>query len=215
MRILVTAGPTREHLDEVRYLTNRSSGKMGFALARAAVAAGHRVVLVHGPVALPVPRGARSVPVVSARQMGRAVRARWAWVQALVMAAAVCDVRPRHSARGKLRKTDLPPSVDLVPNGDILEAVCRRKGRRVVMGFALEPREDLSAARAKRRRKGCDWMVVNTLEALEADRTAVTIVRPEGEVLKLKGSKERVAARLIRLLERPRTVKGGDRRSRQ
>ena len=139
MRFLVSAGPTREFVDPVRFLSNRSTGKMGYAVARAAVEAGHEVVLVSGPVSLESPPGlAAFVPVVSARDMLAALRRALAAADALVMTAAVADFRPARVSRRKIHKGAMPDSIRLVPNPDILAALARRKGRRVFVGFAAD-----------------------------------------------------------------------------
>jgi len=129
MRILVTAGPTREAIDPVRYLSNRSSGKMGYAIAGAATARGHAVRLVSGPTALPVPAGVRAVAVVSAADMLRAVRRHLPWCEALVMAAAVADWRPRRVSPRKLKKRRMPAAIAIEPTVDVLAAVRGLKGR--------------------------------------------------------------------------------------
>ena len=132
-RILVTAGPTREAIDPVRYLSNESSGRMGFAIARAAVARGFAVTLVAGPVALETPKGVQRVDVESARDMLKAVRAAFEDPEALFMAAAVADWRPARKLAGKWRKKDeggQRATLELVKNPDVLATVAKRKGER-------------------------------------------------------------------------------------
>jgi len=120
MNILITAGPTREHLDPVRFLSNRSTGKMGFAVAQAAAERGHAVTLIAGPVSLPTPAGVTRVDVVSARDMLEAVEKLLPGHDALVMSAAVADWRPKRASAGKLKKSDMNPVLELEPNPDIL-----------------------------------------------------------------------------------------------
>lgn len=202
-RIVVTAGPTREHLDPVRYLGNESSGRMGFAVARAAVAAGDRVTLVAGPVELPTPSGVERIDVVSARDMLAAVRLAFRDADALFMCAAVADWRPRRKLAGKWRKKDdgsEVASLELVRNPDILATVARNKGNRLVVGFALETAEGIRRAKAKMRRKGMDFVVLNDASALGASRASVTILGADGSVRELSGrAKEEIAEVLVDL----------------
>ena len=139
MKVLVTAGPTREALDPVRFISNRSSGKMGYAVAEAALRAGHEVVLVSGPVALAPPRGARLVPVTTAAEMLAAVRRCVRGCDLLVMAAAVADWRPRHPARRKLKKRAGPPRIAWEAAPDVLAEIAPlKKPAQVFCGFAAE-----------------------------------------------------------------------------
>ncbi len=185
MRLLVSAGPTREFVDPVRFLSNRSTGKMGYAVARAAVEAGHEVVLVSGPVSLEPPPGlAAFVPVVSARDMLAALRRALAAADALVMTAAVADFRPARVSRRKIHKGAMPDSIRLVPNPDILATLARRKGRRVFIGFAAETERAVAGAARKLRAKGLDLVVANDVTLPGAgfgvDTNIVTFVRPDG-----------------------------------
>ena len=163
MKVLVTAGPTREYLDDVRYLSNDSSGKMGFAVAAALAAAGHDCVLVSGPVRLAPPAGCEVRPVVSTGEMRAACEAAFSDCDGVIATAAVCDYRPAVRAAGKLKKTGGPVSVELIETDDVLAALGARKadGRdrpRWVVGFALEaanPRENaLQKLRAQAVRPG-------------------------------------------------------------
>lgn len=162
MKILITAGPTREALDPVRYLSNRSSGRMGYALAEVAIARGHEVVLVTGPVSLlPVP-GARMISVESARQMYEAVRDRIPDCGAAIFCAAVADYRPREVAAGKIKKSADTLTLELERTEDILGSAREGFGfRGVLVGFAAETSEVEANAREKLRRKGCDLVVAN------------------------------------------------------
>lgn len=203
-RVVVTAGPTREHVDPVRFLSNESSGRMGFAIAAAAAAAGCQVTLVAGPVQLETPRGVRRVDVVSARDMLAATRAAFAEADALFMAAAVADWRPARRLAGKWRKKDdgsERATLELVRNPDVLATLARTKGERLVVGFALETADGLRRAQAKLRRKHLDYIVLNDASALNAARAAVTILGRDGSRRELRAlSKERIATALIALL---------------
>lgn len=204
LHVVVTAGPTHEHLDPVRYLGNESSGRMGFAIARAAAEAGHRVTLIAGPVHLDTPPGVRRVDVVSARDMLAALRPAFAGADALYMAAAVADWRPRRRLRGKWRKKDTgaeTASLELVRNPDILATVTRRKGGRLVVGFALETAQGLRRAMGKMERKRADYVVLNDASALGGERTTVTVLGSDGSAQRLADrTKAQVARELVRLL---------------
>ena len=159
--VLVTAGPTHEPIDPVRYIGNRSTGRMGFAIAVEARARGATVTLVSGPVALPDPRGVETIRVETAEEMAEAVLSRFGSADAVVMAAAVADFRPERAASGKLKKESGPPSLDLRPTTDILLALGKRKERQVLVGFAAETDDLERAARRKLGEKNLDLIVVN------------------------------------------------------
>ncbi|MFW6158600.1 MAG: phosphopantothenoylcysteine decarboxylase [Planctomycetota bacterium] len=201
MRILITAGPTREYLDDVRFLSNASTGRMGCALARAAVAAGHRVVLVHGPLACRPPACDEVVPVVSAADMRREVVARVAEADAVVMAAAVADYRPAERAPGKRKKTDGPLMLRLEPTPDIAAEIGRQKGDRVHVGFALESSNARANARRKLREKHFDLIVLNSPAAIGAERSDVELLFASGETEALAGRKDEIAARIIAAID--------------
>ncbi len=218
MRFLVTAGPTREHIDPVRFLSNPSTGKMGFAVARAAAKAGHEVVLVSGPVALDTPRGVRRVDVVSARDMLAAVLDELPDADVLVMTAAVADWRPRRTAAKKLKKREMRPVIELARNPDILRTVRRRLGAaragKVIVGFAAETGEPTAEAARKCREKGLDLVVANDVTAKGAgfgtDTNVASFVTPDGSIERLPlMSKDALAARIVRraLAMRPNTSK--------
>ncbi len=202
-RILITAGPTREYIDTVRYLSNDSSGKMGFALAEAAAARGHRVTLVHGPVSLPVPAGVRAVAVVSAAEMLAACVRTWPRQDALVMAAAVADYRPRRVRTSKMKKRKADLRLELEPTEDVLATLSAgRRAGQVVLGFALEDRSPRRNAASKLRRKGLDAIVLNRPAAIGADRSAVEVlVRGQPWKSLPRRQKASQARALIRILE--------------
>ncbi|MCE9595505.1 MAG: hypothetical protein K8S98_15060 [Planctomycetes bacterium] len=204
LRVVVTAGPTREHIDPVRFLTNESSGRMGFAIADAAARKGCEVTLIAGPVALATPRGVRRVDVVSAREMLAATRRAFARADALVMAAAVADFRPTRRLGGKWRAKDRGAErvrLELTRNPDILATVARRRGRRIAIGFALETADGERRARKKLERKGLDFVVWNDESALNARTTTVTVLDAHGGARRIVNrTKERVARELIELL---------------
>lgn len=206
VRVLVTAGGTREPVDAVRYLGNRSSGRMGYAVARQAARRGAEVVLVSGPVALPTPPGVRRVDVGSALEMREAVRREFAGADVVVKAAAVADFRPASVSERKIRKEDLAEgaglSLELVRNPDILAELCREKGSRVIVGFAAESHDVIESARRKIARKGCDLLVANDVSGADSgfdvDRNTVSFVWPAGDVESLPPlSKDEVADHLL------------------
>lgn len=207
LHVVVTAGPTREYIDPVRYLSNESSGRMGFELAKAAVRAGHRVTLVAGPVNLDTPRGVTRIDVVSARDMLAALKAAFADADALFMAAAVADFRPARKIAGKWKKKEAAPgaggvSLELIENPDLLRTVARKKGHRRVIAFALETGDGERRAAAKLVKKNADWIVLNGASALNASESAVTVLDAAGVVWRSDARpKGETAARLVALLE--------------
>ena len=206
LHVLVTAGPTREHIDPVRYLSNESSGRMGFELARAAVAAGHRVTLIAGPVDLPTPAGVERVDVVSALDMLASLKAHFPAADALFMAAAVGDFRPRERRSGKWKKEGEGDGavLELVENPDLLATVAAEKGTRRVIAFALETSDGPRRAAEKLVRKNADWIVLNGASALNAEASTVTVLDARGVVWEAEGAPKReTAARLLALLEGP------------
>lgn len=205
LHVVVTAGPTREYVDPVRYLSNVSSGRMGFRIAAAAAARGHRVTLIAGPVQLQTPEGVERVDVESARDMLAAVERAFARADAIFMAAAVADWRPKRRLAGKWRKKDAGTEtavLGLVKNPDVLATVARDKGERLVVGFALETGDGLRRARAKMLKKNADYVVLNDETALNADRSTATILARGGSAQRLvRRPKTEIAERLIDLLE--------------
>lgn len=214
-RVLVSAGGTREAIDPVRALTNRSSGKMGFAIAAEASTRGADVVLVAGPVALPTPPGVRRIDVESALQMRDALAREFEDAAILVMAAAVADFRPRRREERKIKKEGLGEQdgmlLELVRNPDILAELSARRGSRTVVGFAAESQDVVAAARRKLVRKGCDLLVANDISrqdaGFETDANAVTFVTPTGDTEELPLlPKAQVARRLFDRIEKMRGV---------
>lgn len=207
MHILVTAGPTREFLDPVRFLSNRSTGKMGYALAVAAHTRGHTVRLISGPVALAQPEGVLCLPVISAADMLQAVLENLAWADVLIMAAAVADWRPRMIAMQKLKKASMSDTLRLERTQDILVAVqARRRADQYIVGFAAETDAVESAAREKLLRKGLDLMVANDVSRTDAgfgvDTNIVTLLARDREDVALPLlSKQEVAEHILARME--------------
>jgi phosphopantothenoylcysteine decarboxylase/phosphopantothenate--cysteine ligase len=187
-KVLVTAGPTYEPIDPVRFLGNRSSGKMGFALAAAAAQRGAEVTLVAGPVSLRTPRHVRRVDVETAAQMQEAVEKDFGGMDLVIMAAAVSDFRPSHPGTRKLKRESLPDggmNLELTANPDILKRLGEKKSRQVLIGFALETDNGLEHARAKLAAKKLDVIILNNpLEpgaGFGSDTNLVTVIAPGGE----------------------------------
>ncbi|MEW4414944.1 bifunctional phosphopantothenoylcysteine decarboxylase/phosphopantothenate--cysteine ligase CoaBC [Clostridium sp. AN503] len=201
-KILVTAGPTREAIDPVRYITNHSTGKMGYAIARAAALRGAEVTLVSGPVNLEAPLGVKLVPVVSAREMFEAVTAVSGGQDAIVKAAAVADYRPVHVGTEKTKKTDGDMEIELERTDDILAWLgAHRRAGQVLCGFSMETQNMLENSKAKLERKNIDMIVANNLKVEGAgfgtDTNIVTLITGEGAEEFPKMSKDQVAHRLL------------------
>ncbi|MEZ6054739.1 MAG: phosphopantothenoylcysteine decarboxylase [Planctomycetaceae bacterium] len=202
MRILVTAGPTREYLDDVRYLTNASSGRMGYAVAESAVAVGWEVVLVSGPVALAPPEGCEFIPVETTEQMRTASVAAFPSCDGVIAAAAVCDYKPLARITGKLSKTGGPVSLEMIETDDVLAELGAMKDHRWVVGFALEAQNPRENALQKLRRKNCNWIVLNAPSAIGSETNDVELLDETGStVAHWSGQKSDVARSLIDWLD--------------
>jgi len=200
--VLVTAGPTREPLDPVRYLSNRSSGRMGYAIGEAAAARGARVILVSGPTALTPPHGVDVVHVETAQQMYDAVLAKLTAATVVIKAAAVADYRPKQVAGRKIKKDEAVPEVTLESTPDILAEIGKRKGRRILVGFAAETEDLVANARKKLQRKNLDLMVANDVSqpgaGFDSDTNIVKILDAQGGVEELPlQAKQSVADRIL------------------
>jgi phosphopantothenoylcysteine decarboxylase/phosphopantothenate--cysteine ligase len=205
--VLITAGPTEEPLDAVRFLSNRSSGKMGYALAEAAAARGARVTVVAGPVHLDPPAGVSVIKVRTAEEMRAAVLEHLPEATIVVKAAAVADYRVPAPAAGKIKKGGARLTLELEPTPDILAELGRMKGNRLLVGFAAETGDPIPEARRKLASKGCDMVVGNRVDregtGFGAEDNEVVLVMRTGEVVALpRASKREVADRIFdRLLK--------------
>jgi len=205
LRIVLTAGPTVEPIDPVRFLSNRSSGKQGYAIAAALAEAGASVILVSGPTCLPAPAGVTRIDVETARDMLAAVESALP-ADIFIAVAAVADWRPRQAARLKSEKSAASPTLELVENPDILKTVSARpadRRPRLVIGFAAETHDVLDRARAKRLRKGCDWIVANDVseDAMGGAENAATLITPDSETEWSRAGKDHIAARLAEAIK--------------
>jgi len=202
MRFLITAGPTREHIDDVRFISNPSTGRMGYAVAAAAMEAGHIVTLVAGPTALPDPDGAEVAHVTSTRELCDAVMGRLPETDVFVAAAAPCDFRPDERQAGKVKKGASEIVLRLVANPDVLYEVGRRKESRVLIGVAMEVEAGRANALSKLKRKNLDAVVLNAPDAFGSETTTATLMLAEGDEENLAGvPKESLARRLVSLAE--------------
>lgn len=200
-QVLVTAGPTREAIDPVRYISNRSSGKMGYALAEEAAQRGARVILISGPTALQPPPGVEVVPVVTAQEMFEAVAARFAKADLVIKAAAVADFRPVQVATQKIKKGSSGLTLQLERTTDILEYLGRNKERQVLVGFAAETSDTLNRAREKLIRKNLDLVVANDVSAPGAgfgvETNIATLLFADGSQMELPKMTKKELAKVI------------------
>jgi len=212
--VLITAGPTREDLDPVRYISNRSSGKMGYAVAEAAARRGAKVILVSGPVNLEVPAGVERIDVRTAREMHNAVVDRFAHASIAIFAAAVADYRPVEPHTEKIKTSYASLTISLEPTTDILAEVAKNKGQRIVVGFAAETDRVAENARKKLSAKNADLIVANDVTAegagFDQDTNIVTLFSRDGRDLALpKLTKNEVAQRILDEVLRLRGVLHG------
>ena len=182
-KILVTSGPTRQYIDPVRYLTNASSGRMGLALVEAALELGHEVVVISGPVEIEYPAQAKVVEVISTEEMLEAAQLEFENCDGLIGAAAPCDYRPHQVEDSKIAKSGAPLVLELVETADIVATLAATKGKRWVVGFALETEDHRFRAIAKMQRKSCDLMVSNGVEAMHSLENSVEILDDDGAVI--------------------------------
>lgn len=186
-KVLITSGPTQEPIDDVRFVSNRSSGKMGAALARAALVMGAEVTVVTGPVRIPLPLQAKVVHVRTAEEMLAACKEHGQEANLIIGAAAVADYRPASRHRGKIRRTSEPTSLDLVPNPDVIAELAKAFPEATVIGFAAEPSRSLDAARDKLARKGLAAIAVNDVSragiGFDSEQNILRLVTVEGPVV--------------------------------
>ncbi|HUT90532.1 MAG TPA: phosphopantothenoylcysteine decarboxylase [Thermoguttaceae bacterium] len=201
-RILITSGPTRQYLDPIRYLTNASSGRMGSALAAAALEAGHEVVVVTGPVEIEYPGQAQVIPVISTEEMLEACLDLFPTCDGLIGVAAACDYRPVTVADSKIRKTGEPLKVHFVETPDVVATLGAVKESQWIVAFALEMEDQRMRALQKLERKSCDLIVVNGPKALDSSDTELEIIDPQGTVIgSFSGGKVQVAKDVLRVIQ--------------
>ena len=211
-KVLISAGPTQEAIDPVRFISNRSSGKMGYALAEAARTRGAEVVLVSGPTSLPSPAGIEYCPVVTAEEMRKAITHRLAWSDTVIMAAAVADFRPARPSASKIKKQRGPVThLELETTDDILRELSERRTSQLLVGFAAETEDLLAHAREKLHAKGVDLLVANDVTAagsgFGSDTNRVVLLSPNGTAEELPLLSKRDVA--DRILDRMLTLQTG------
>ena len=209
MRFLITAGPTREPIDPVRYLSNRSSGKMAYAIAEATLEAGHEVVLVSGPVHLDPPRGAHFISILTADEMHDAVHRYVCDCDVLVMCAAVADYKPAKVSPQKIKKREENLALELIPTRDILSSLPKKDRQFLVVGFAAETNDVEESAEKKLRAKNCDLIVANDVSradsGMESDENEVTVLFQSGERQKIsRAPKKNIARELLKIFSNMR-----------
>jgi phosphopantothenoylcysteine decarboxylase/phosphopantothenate--cysteine ligase len=204
MHLLITAGGTREYIDPIRFITNASSGRMGYALASAAVKAGHKVTLITTPVDQQPPKEAKIINVETTAQLFEAVQKHFSRCACLIMAAAVADYTPVKQAKSKIKKTGNSLTIKLKPTVDILKwAGKNKKKNQIVVGFALEDKAVRTRAEKKLKEKNLDMIIANTPDAIGSDKTSVQIKTPDGKWLRPSAAaKSSIAGRIIKLIEK-------------
>ena len=205
MRFLITAGPTREPIDPVRYISNRSSGKMGYAIAKAALTEGHHVTLISGPAMVEPPRNANLIPVSTSDEMFEAVHRDADKCDICVLCAAVADYKPANVSSTKIKKRGAKFSLELIPTRDILDSLGHRQDRQfVLIGFAAETDHVEENAAKKLRAKNCDIIIANDVSGadsgMESDVNEVTILFRNGEKTKIyRAPKKNIARELVKI----------------
>jgi len=197
VRFLVTAGPTREPIDPVRYISNRSSGKMGYAIAEAALEAGHEVILISGPVKLDPPRDAKFVLISASDEMFDAVHRHADQSDVCILCAAVADYKPAKVSPAKIKKHAGNLSLELIPTRDILDSLGRRQNRQfLLVGFAAETNDVEQNAAQKLHAKNCDIMVANDARlGMESDENELIILFRNGEMRRISRASKKILAR--------------------
>jgi phosphopantothenoylcysteine decarboxylase/phosphopantothenate--cysteine ligase len=201
-RILITSGPTRQYLDPVRYLTNASSGRMGRALAEAALAAGHEVIVVSGPVTVEYPSQAKVLPVISTEELLATCRREFPHCDGVIGAAAPCDYRPVQVESKKIAKTGQPLELHLVETPDVMASLgTKKRPGQWLVGFALETDDQRFRALVKLEKKSCDLIVLNGPAAMDSLNNQVEVLDATGQVIAaMEGSKEEVAGGILRVI---------------
>ena len=219
-KILITAGPTEEPLDPVRFITNLSSGKMGYALAKVARRHGAQVTLITGPTNLPLPSVENVIKVRTAQEMYKAVMDNYKKATVVIKAAAVADYRPKVIARDKIKKDDKARSIELVRNPDIVGEIGRNKKNIIIVGFAMETKDLLANAREKLKKKNMDLIVANSIReegaGFQADTNKITILDMQGNTQSLPimtkiEAAEKILERVVVLLKKKGSTKSNGR----
>ncbi len=202
MRILITAGPTREYIDDVRFLSNASSGQMGYSIAAAALRGGHQVELVTGPVEIAPPAGCTLHRIETTEELRERCLQLFPQCDGVIATAAVCDYRPQQRIAGKITKTGQPVLLELTETSDVLAELGSMRGHRWVVGFALESQDPRNNAMRKLKMKNCSCIVLNDTSAIGSTENTVEVLSPDAETIAFfRGPKPEVAERLMVLIE--------------
>jgi phosphopantothenoylcysteine synthetase/decarboxylase len=202
MRFLITAGGTREYIDPVRFICNASSGKMGYALARAAAGKGHAVTLISIPTNLKPPISAKIISVQTSSEMFEAVKKNFGWCDCLIMAAAVSDFTVARTAKSKIKKTNQALTLQLKPTADILKWAGKNKRDKIIVGFALQDKAIRTEAQKKLKEKNLDMIIANTPAAIGAERSTVHIKTQSDQWLQIgPAGKNTIARKIISITE--------------
>ncbi|MEZ6042930.1 MAG: phosphopantothenoylcysteine decarboxylase [Planctomycetaceae bacterium] len=202
MKILITAGPTREYIDDVRFLSNASSGRMGYALAQAAIDSGHQVVLVTGPADLRPPDGCEIHRIETTGQLRETCLRLFEECDGVIATAAVCDYRPKERITGKITKTGEPVVLELVETSDVLAELGANRKSQWIVGFALESQDPRNNAMRKLRMKRCDYIALNDTSAISSLTNRLEILNPDAETVAIyEGRKEDIAGQLMSLIQ--------------
>ncbi len=201
MKFLITAGGTREYIDPVRYITNASSGRMGYALARAAINAGHSVILITAPTSLKTPKNAEVINIQTSKEMFKAVKDNFPKCHCLIMAAAVSDYTPANPSKIKLKKQNQNLTLELKPTTDILKWAGRNKKDKIVVGFALEDKNILENAEKKLTSKKIDMIIANSIDAVGAKKSVLFAKIKGRDWLKIDADKSKSAKFIISMIK--------------
>ena len=197
-KILITAGPTREYIDPVRYISNASSGKMGYSLASASKKLGYDVTLISGPVDIDPPNNVNLVKVETAKEMHKACLKHFKSANVIIMTAAISDFRPISKSKTKIKRSNKPKSIKLVPSVDVLKDLSKKlKSDQILVGFALETDSLIDNARKKLKDKKCDWIVANKSNVIGSDSNKVWLISKEGRKISIPRMKKEDLAVII------------------
>ncbi len=198
-KFLITAGPTREYMDPVRFISNASSGKMGYLIAEEALKKGNIVTLISGPTCLKPPLKTRVISIISAEDMHKEVRKCFPECDVFISCAAVSDYKPLRFEKSKIKKSSQVMTIKLAPTSDILKSATESKTKKgkIIVGFALETENIIKNARKKLYEKSLDIVIANPSESMESDKSEAAVILKNGEIIKLKKSPKKIIAKKI------------------
>jgi len=207
LNILISAGPTREPIDDIRFISNYSTGLLGFELAKEALRRRHNVILITGPVHLETPKKVKRIDVITASDMQREINRHFEWCNCLIMSAAVSDYRPKRKIPGKLKKEKSQISLELVKNPDILKTLGKKKKDKILVGFSLDVKETIENAKTKLKDKNLDLIVANRMSSgnipFGRNKISVSIIDKSLKIIRFKDIyKKRLAHKLLDIIEK-------------